>query len=119
MSTGTENTLKGKFNEVTGKVKQSIGEAMHNDKLANEGTAQQVKGHAEQTWGSVQSAAHNTTADTRARVNETRTVHANDREHTAHDVRESIASTAQNVKNSIQDSLNGRRTDRIEDDRDI
>ena len=42
MSTGTEHTLKGKFNEVAGKVKQSLGEATNNDKLANEGTSQQV-----------------------------------------------------------------------------
>jgi uncharacterized protein YjbJ (UPF0337 family) len=119
MSTGTENTLKGKFNEVAGKVKQSIGEATHNDKLANEGTAQQVKGHAEQTWGSVQSAAHDRAADARARVNESRAVHENDHEHTAHDVRESIASTAQNVKNNIQDSLGRHRTDRVDDERDI
>jgi uncharacterized protein YjbJ (UPF0337 family) len=46
MSTATENTLHGKFNEVAGKVKQGVGEATGNDRLANEGTAQQVKGHA-------------------------------------------------------------------------
>ena len=109
MSTGTESTLKGKFNEVAGKVKQSIGEATHNDKLANEGTAQQVKGNAEQAWGSVKSAANDTAADARARANESRAIHENEEEHKAHDVRESIASTAQNVKNKIQDSVDDYR----------
>ncbi len=106
MSTATENKLKGKFDEVAGKVKQSIGEATNNDKLANEGTAQQVKGHAQQAWGSVKEAANDTAADARARANESRAVHENESEHKAHDVRESIASTAQNVKNHIQDSVN-------------
>ena len=109
MSTGTESKLKGKFNEVAGKVKQSVGEATHNDKLANEGTAQQVKGHAEQAWGSVKSAANDTAVDARARANESRAVHVNEGEHKAHDVRESIASTAQNVKNKIQDSVDDFR----------
>ncbi len=105
MSTGTESKLKGKFDEVAGKVKQSFGEATKNDRIANEGAAQQVKGHAEQAWGSVKSAANDTAADARARANESRTIHENEAEHKAHDVRESIASTAQNVKNKIQDSV--------------
>ena len=109
MSTGAEHTLKGKFNEVAGKVKQSIGEATNNDKLANEGTAQQVKGHAEQAWGSVKSAASDVAANARAHANESRAVHETEAEHKGHDVRESIASTAQNVKNKIQDSVDDYR----------
>jgi uncharacterized protein YjbJ (UPF0337 family) len=109
MSTGTEHTLKGKFNEVAGKVKQSIGEATNNDKLANEGTAQQVKGHAEQAWASVKTAASETAAEARAHAEESRAVHQNEGEHKAHDIRESIASTAQNVKNKIQDSVDDYR----------
>lgn len=109
MSTATENKLKGKFDEVAGKVKQSVGEATHNDKLANKGTAQQVKGHAEQAWGSVKSATNDTAADARARANESRAVRENETESKAHDVRESIASTAQNVKNKIQDSVDDFR----------
>jgi uncharacterized protein YjbJ (UPF0337 family) len=98
MSTGTENTLKGKFDEVAGKVKQSVGEAINNDKVANEGTAQQVKGHAEQAWGSVQESAHGKAADIKAN-------HEADHNNKAHDVRESITSTAQNVKEKIQNAL--------------
>jgi uncharacterized protein YjbJ (UPF0337 family) len=105
MSTATENKLKGKFDEVAGKVKQSVGEATHNDNLANKGTAQQVKGHAEQAWGAVKSATNDTAADARARANESRAVREDEGEHKAHDVRESIASTAQNVKNKIQDRV--------------
>ena len=104
MSTGTENTIKGKLNEVAGKAKQSFGEATHNQKIANEGAAQQVKGHAEQAWGSVKAAASETASEQRAR-------HQNDGDHTAHDVRQSITSTAQNVKEQIQQSISNYRAD--------
>lgn len=96
MSTATETTLKGKFDEVAGKVKQTFGEATNNDSVANKGAAQQVKGHAEQAWGSVKSAATDTAAE-----------HKAESEHSAHDVRESIVSTAQNVKEHVQNSLSG------------
>jgi uncharacterized protein YjbJ (UPF0337 family) len=90
MSTGTETSIKGKYDEVAGKVKQAVGEAVHNDKTANEGTAQQVKGQGEQAWGSVKEAAEN--------LHEKR----------AHDVRESVASTASNAKENVQDAVNDR-----------
>ncbi len=109
MSTGTESKLKGKYDEVAGKVKQSVGEATHNSKIANEGTAQQVKGQAEQAWGSVKSAANDTAAEARVRANESRAIHENEMNTRAHDVRKSVASTAQNVKNKIQDSVDDYR----------
>lgn len=104
MSTATEHTIKGKLNEVAGKAKQSFGEVTHNQKIANEGAAQQVKGHAEQAWGSVKAAATDTAADERAR-------HQNDGSHAAHDIRQSITSTAQNVKEQIQESISNYRAE--------
>ena len=89
-TTVSEHTIKGKYNEVAGKVKQGVGEAVGNHKLANEGTAQQLKGHAEQAWGTVKEAA----AD-----------HKAEHEKTAHDVREKMTSTAQNVKEHIQHAV--------------
>jgi uncharacterized protein YjbJ (UPF0337 family) len=92
MSTTTsESTIKGKLNEVAGRVKQSVGEMTHNDTMANEGAAQQIKGHAQQAWGSVEEAAK----DTKAR-------HEPEAESKAHDIRESIVSTAQNVKEHVE-----------------
>jgi uncharacterized protein YjbJ (UPF0337 family) len=109
MSTATENKMKGKYDEVAGKVKQAVGEATHNDKIANKGAAQQVKGHAEQAWGSVKSAANDTAANAKARANESRAVHEDEHERKAHDVRQSVTSTAQNVKNHIQNSVDDFR----------
>jgi uncharacterized protein YjbJ (UPF0337 family) len=109
MSTATENTLHGKFNEVAGKVKQGVGEATGNDRLANEGTAQQVKGHAEQAWGTVKGAAEERTAEAKAHYEAERANAKVDHEEKAHDVREKIASTAANVKEHIQNAVNGDR----------
>ena len=88
----TDNsTIKGKFDQSAGTVKQAVGETVHNQSLANEGAAQQIKGHAEEVWGSIKEATH----DTKERKQPTA-------EHDAHDIRESITSTAQNVKEHIQ-----------------
>ncbi len=94
----TDSTLKGKFDEVAGKVKQSVGEATNDQSLANSGTADQVKGHAEQIWGSVKSAYQDKEAEEKPRA-----------EDNAHDVRERIASTAQNVKERVQTELDNLR----------
>jgi uncharacterized protein YjbJ (UPF0337 family) len=104
MST-SDSTVKGKWDEVAGKVKQGVGEAVGNDNLANKGAAQQVKGHAEQAWGAVKEAAHDTAAEDAA-YNDRRPVRS---ETTAHDVRESITSTAANVKERIKEDL-GRKS---------
>ena len=98
MST-SNSTIKGKYDEVAGKVKQAAGEAVHNDRLANAGAAQQVKGHAEQAWGSVKEA-----------VQDTRERHQPQDEQKAHDVREKVISTAQNVKDRVQASTENLRS---------
>ena len=89
--TTNKSTVKGKYNEAAGKIKQGVGEAINDQSLANKGAAQQVKGHAEQAWGSVKEAA--------AKTKERKQPAA---EHDAHDVRESVTSTAQNAKEHIQ-----------------
>jgi uncharacterized protein YjbJ (UPF0337 family) len=93
MST-SDSTIKGKFDEVVGNVKQAVGEAVGNDSLANKGTAQQVKGHAEQAWGSVKEATSDTAEKKQPEA-----------ESKAHDIREKIASTAANVKEHIQSGI--------------
>lgn len=84
------NTTEGKFDQFKGKVKQSVGEAIGNDKLANSGTADQVKGAAKEAWGNAQDAVGAASAD----------AHAYAEAH-KHDVRAKITSTAQNVKDSV------------------
>ena len=47
MKSGMENKTKGKLDEIAGKIKQSTGEAINNQSMANRGAAQQVKGRIE------------------------------------------------------------------------
>jgi uncharacterized protein YjbJ (UPF0337 family) len=89
-TTMSDSTIKGKVNVVAGKVKQGVGEAVGNNKLANEGAAQQLKGHAQEAWGTVKEAVSD---------------HKADRDKSAHDVREKVTSTAQNAKEHIQHAV--------------
>lgn len=94
MST-SDSTIKGKFDELAGKAKQAFGDATGDQSAANHGAAQEVKGHAEQSWGSVKEAAHDTN-EPAADAN-------------AHDVRNSVTSAAENTKNSIKDAFSGHK----------
>lgn len=91
MSTPSDSTIKGKFNEAVGSMKQSIGETFGNEKLANEGAAQDVKGHAQDAWGSVKEGAQDIKDQHQAQA-----------EQHGHDVREKVTSTASNVADSIK-----------------
>ncbi len=90
----TTTTLHGKVDEGTGKLKQAVGEATGNEKLANKGAAQQIKGQVEQAWGSVKDA-----------VKDSHDRHKPEMYAHARDVREKMVSTAQNVKERIQHAV--------------
>ncbi|MES2392244.1 MAG: CsbD family protein [Acidobacteriota bacterium] len=105
MSTTSGSTMKGKFDEVAGKVKQSVGETMGSEKMANAGAAQQVKGHAEQAWGAVKEGAQDMKDRNQPRAEEG-----------AHDIREKVTSAAQNAKEHIQHGVDKMRG---KDDRDM
>ena len=49
--------VTGGMDKAVGKAKEVIGNAIHNQKLANEGAAQQVRGEAKETWGNVKDSA--------------------------------------------------------------
>jgi uncharacterized protein YjbJ (UPF0337 family) len=52
--------VSGKFDQVKGKVKQGVGEAIGNHELANEGVVDQVKGTAREVYGNAKDAVqHN------------------------------------------------------------
>src|SRR3984885_9670155 len=55
-----KDRVSGKFDQGIGKAKEKIGEAVGNQKLANEGVADQVKGAAKETWGNMKDAARTT-----------------------------------------------------------
>lgn len=96
------DTASGKFDQLKGKAKQSVGEAIGNQRLANSGTVDQVKGNAKEAWGNAKDAVHAVSHDVQARASEKRAASRQNTANTAHDMREKTVSTAQNVKDAVR-----------------
>ncbi len=64
-----KDQVTGKVEQAAGRVKQGVGETLGNQKLANQGVADQVKGAAKETWGNVKDAAAVTADRTRKKQN--------------------------------------------------
>ena len=90
--------VEGKFDQVAGKVKQGAGEAVGNQRMANAGAAQQIEGTAKETWGKAKDTADVVHEDNRARVRA-------ESENKAHNMRDNATTTAQNMKNKINEKL--------------
>ena len=58
-----KDQVTGKVEQAAGRVKQGVGETLGNQKLANQGVADQVKGAAKETWGNVKDAAKDANTD--------------------------------------------------------
>lgn len=100
-----KQTVEGKFDQVAGKVKEKVGEAVGNQKLANSGVADQIKGAAKETWGKTKDAAAAVHDDKRTEVRAETSDFKHRAEEKAHEARESITNTAQNIKNKVNDKL--------------
>jgi uncharacterized protein YjbJ (UPF0337 family) len=86
--------VSGKVDQAVGKVKQGVGEAVNNQKLANQGIADQVKGAAKETWGNAKDAATDIAKDNQK--------HSEDH---ARNVRENISDKVENVKNRVNEKI--------------
>jgi uncharacterized protein YjbJ (UPF0337 family) len=97
--------VEGKFDQVAGKIKQSVGEAVGNQKLANAGAAEQIKGVAKETWGNAKDTADVVRDDTRSQA----AAKGQDRKYraetAAHNAREKITETAHNIKDKVNEKL--------------
>jgi uncharacterized protein YjbJ (UPF0337 family) len=103
--------VEGKFDQVAGKIKQSVGEAVGNDRLANSGVADQVKGAAKETWGNAKDAAGAVHDDAQTRANIEQTDLGARTENAAHNLRENIAATARNVRDTVNEKLDNIKHD--------
>ena len=54
MKQSTEDKAKGKFHEVKGKVKETVGRATNNPRLQDEGTDERVAGTVQKKIGQVE-----------------------------------------------------------------
>ena len=98
-----KNTVSGKIEQTTGKIKEKTGEILGNQKLANQGVADQIKGMAKETYGKVQDAAHATTEHAKEHVNEKHDSAREAVKHAAQSVKASVSNTADNIKNDQQE----------------
>src|ERR1700723_4216843 len=100
-----KDQVTGKVEQAAGRVKQGVGETLGNQKLANSGVADQVKGAAKETWGNAKDAAAVANDEARARTDVKTEGYKERGEDAAHNAREKIAATAQHLKDSVNEKL--------------
>ncbi|MEI9981510.1 MAG: CsbD family protein [Edaphobacter sp.] len=103
--------VEGKFDQVAGKIKQSVGEAVGNQKLANSGAVDQIKGVAKETWGNAKDTAAVVRDDNAARTAAERDDLKYRAETSAHNLREKIVDSAHNLKETVNEKLDDIKRD--------
>ncbi len=93
-----KDTVKGQAEQVAGKVKQKFGEAVGNQKIANAGAAEQIKGVARETWGKTKDTANDVADSQRADAQA-------QGESKAQELRDKVTTKAQNIKQDISAKL--------------
>ena len=100
-----KDQVAGKVEHAAGHVKQAVGEAIGNQKLANQGVADQVKGAAKETWGNAKDAAD---------VTATRRQH--DAERSANDTRSAVGAKVDELTGKVNDRIDAHKTnERLKD----
>jgi len=93
-----KDQVSGKFDQATGKVKEKVGETVGNQRLANEGLADQVKGAAKETWGHAKEVAHENAEQNQREA-----------ERSANESRERVASKVQDMKERVNEKIDQHR----------
>ena len=89
-----DDQIFGKIQQAVGKVKQGVGETLGNEKLANQGVVDQVKGAAKETWGNAKDASK-----------EAQQSHHKVATGKAHDRRNKISQSVQNAKEKANEKI--------------
>jgi len=90
--------IKGKAREVSGKIKREAGEVTGNERLANDGLADQVAGAVQQSWGDLKDAAH-----------EVAESHREERQHKTEEMRDNIANKVEDAQENYRERVNKLR----------
>jgi uncharacterized protein YjbJ (UPF0337 family) len=89
-----EDQIFGKIQQAVGKVKQGVGETLGNEKLANQGVVDQLKGAAKETWGNAKDASK-----------EAQQSHLKVATDKAHERRNKISQSVQNAKEKANEKI--------------
>jgi uncharacterized protein YjbJ (UPF0337 family) len=92
--TVNEDQIFGKIQQAVGKVKQGVGETLGNEKLANQGVVDQLKGAAKETWGNAKDASK-----------EAHQSHQKVATDKAHERRNKISRSVQNAKEKANEKI--------------
>jgi len=93
--------VSGGMDKAVGKMKEVIGNTVNNQKLANEGAAQQVRGEAKETWGNVKDSASELHKTAKAKMDESEARSAGHQQN----MRDKVTNTAHQVKQDIASKL--------------
>jgi uncharacterized protein YjbJ (UPF0337 family) len=106
--------VEGKLDKASGAIKQSIGETVGNQKLANAGVADQIKGAAKETWGKAKDVAADSRDNAAAETELKRESLKQRVEDAAHNLRAKLVEETQHAKDTISEKLDEirDRTDR-------
>jgi uncharacterized protein YjbJ (UPF0337 family) len=96
---------EGKFDQASGAVKQKVGETFGNQKLANAGAAEQIKGAAKETWGKAKDVASDRSNAAAAQTTVEKESLAQRTEDAAHNLRENLVEGVEKAKNRINEKL--------------
>ena len=91
-----KDEISGKVDQVMGKVKQGVGEAIGNQKLANQGVVDQTKGAAKETWGNAKDVADQVRESHKKTTNEKA-------DNVRHNISRSVEDAKQRAKAKIED----------------
>jgi uncharacterized protein YjbJ (UPF0337 family) len=100
-----KDTVEGKFDQIAGAIKQKTGEVFGDQKLANSGVADQVKGAAKETWGNAKDVVAERKDEAELRTEDSK-LHA---ENKADNLRDRIVQGAQNLKDKVNEELEDLR----------
>ncbi|HXB62079.1 MAG TPA: CsbD family protein [Acidobacteriaceae bacterium] len=106
--------VTGGIDQAVGKIKEAAGNATGDQKLANEGAAQQIKGAAKETWGNVKDSANKASATAWSRMSSSE-ARAGEK---SREFREKVTTAVQNAKHTIAgklDDFNKKQEDKRDD----
>jgi uncharacterized protein YjbJ (UPF0337 family) len=93
-----KDQIHGKIDQAKGKIKQAVGEGLNDQKLANKGVVDQVKGAAEETWGNAKDAAA-ATADR----------HRDEADQQGNAARHKVVDKVNDVKDNLKEKLGAHK----------
>lgn len=104
-----KDQISGNVDQVVGKIKQNAGETIGNEKLANEGVVDQMKGAVKEVWGNAKDAAAEISRDIHKRAEAREQANGRDNE-----ARHNISQKIENVKDRVNAKIDAVKEDHRE-----